>query len=67
MEAHMRMRRARESVAADGETFKNRFGELRPHPCVAIERDARDAYLRAIRALRLEPKPAKASGKLSAW
>jgi phage terminase small subunit len=67
MEAHQRARRARERIAADGEVVKNRFGELRPHPCVVIERDARDAYLRALRALRLEPKPAKATGRPSAW
>jgi hypothetical protein len=63
MEAHQRMRRARERVAKDGEVFKNRFGELRPHPCIAVERDARDGYLRALRALRLELKPVKATGR----
>jgi len=66
MEAHMRMRHARERIALDGEVVKNRFNELRAHPSVAVERDARDAYLRAMRALRLEPKPAAAT-KLSAW
>lgn len=66
MEAHQRARRARERIAVDGETIKDRFGQLRAHPCVAIERDARDAYLRAMRALRLDVKPAAATGR-SVW
>src|SRR5262249_47888651 len=44
-EAHQRMREAREEVADHGgTTFKDRFGQLRQHPAVAIERDARNDY-----------------------
>ena len=65
-EAHQRARRARERITKDGEVVKDRFGQLRAHPSVAIERDARDAYLRAMRALRLDVKPAAATGR-SVW
>jgi P27 family predicted phage terminase small subunit len=58
-EAHQRMREAREEVAEHGgTTFKDRFGQLRQHPAVAIERDARNDYLRAMRVLNLKPDPA---------
>src|SRR5262249_17793734 len=58
-EAHQRMREAREEVADHGgTTFKDRFGQLRQHPAVAIERDARNDYLRAMRVLNLKPDPA---------
>jgi phage terminase small subunit len=44
---------ARERVEAEGLTFTNKYGELKPHPAVAIERDARLAFLRAVRELAL--------------
>lgn len=53
LEAHQRMRQARESIDADGATFRDRFGQLRPHPLIAAERDARSAFLALLRALRL--------------
>jgi P27 family predicted phage terminase small subunit len=56
-EAHQRMREAREQVAEDGTTFKDRFGQLRQHPAVAIERDARNDFLRAMRVLNLKVGP----------
>lgn len=49
-----RMQGARETLAAEGTTFTNRFGEPRVHPCVAIERDARLAFIRATRELCLD-------------
>jgi phage terminase small subunit len=55
MEARCRCRRAREQLAKDGEVIKDRFGQLVAHPSIAIERDSRDAYLRAMRALNLKP------------
>jgi len=45
--------KARQQVAAEGLTAANRFGELRPHPAVAIERDARTAFARLVRELAL--------------
>jgi P27 family predicted phage terminase small subunit len=53
-EAHDRMSEARELLAAEGIVLADRFGQSRAHPAVAIERDARTAYLRAVRELALE-------------
>jgi hypothetical protein len=35
----------------------DRFGQLRAHPAVAIERDARDQMLRALKLLNLDIEP----------
>jgi phage terminase small subunit len=53
MEAHMRSRHARERIAAEGEAILDRFKQLRAHPMIAVERDARGDFLRAMRALNL--------------
>ncbi|CAN5529720.1 hypothetical protein BH10ACT1_BH10ACT1_33310 [soil metagenome] len=45
---------ARALVAADGLTTLDRFGQLKSHPAVAIERDARIGVARLMRELRLE-------------
>jgi len=55
MEAHQRMREARELLADEGAVIKNRFGARTAHPAVAIERDARNDYLRAMKTLNLKP------------
>lgn len=48
-----RKEQARARIEAEGLTFTTKQGELRPHPAVAMERDARIAYLRAVRELAL--------------
>ena len=53
LEALDRADEAREMVAAEGITFENRFGEIRQHPAVAIERDSRLAVARLFRELSL--------------
>ena len=72
LEALDRADEARQMVADEGITFRNRFGELRPHPAVAIERDARLAAWRGFRELSLDagdyvdPRPPRVgSGALS--
>jgi hypothetical protein len=45
---------AREAIATHGITYQDRFGAPRVRPEVAIERDARLAFARLIRALRLD-------------
>ena len=52
-EAWDRKETAREMIAAAGLTVTNRAGEIKPHPAVAIERDARIAFVRAVRELAL--------------
>jgi P27 family predicted phage terminase small subunit len=58
MEAHMRMRQATELLAEEGTIIKNRFGQRIRHPAVAIERDNRSDFLRAMKTLNLKPDPA---------
>ncbi|MCC7181171.1 MAG: P27 family phage terminase small subunit [Acidobacteria bacterium] len=53
-EAWDRKDQARDVLTAEGLTFTTKHGEKRPHPAVAIERDARVAFLRAVRELALE-------------
>jgi hypothetical protein len=54
MEARGRMRRCREAIDTDGMTTRDRFGQLRGHPLLASERDARAAFLAGMRHLNLD-------------
>ena len=45
---------AREAVASTGPFFKNRHGEIKPHPGLAVERDGRALFARLIRELNLD-------------
>ena len=53
--AWQRMVESRERIKADGLVVTDRFDQLKPHPCVAIERDSRVGFCRALRELHLEP------------
>lgn len=53
-EAYDRCAEAREQLEKDGLTVPTGSGGLKPHPCVAIERDARIAFARLIRELDLD-------------
>ena len=52
---YQRAEDARKQVQREGLTIKDRFEQIRPHPCCAIERDARAAMVAALRALKLQP------------
>ncbi len=54
MEARQRGRRCREAVDRDGESMLDRFQQLKPHPLLMAERDARSAFLAAMRQLNLD-------------
>lgn len=55
-EAFDRAQDARKLIEKDGgPVLTDRFGQRKPHPAVAIERDARGQLVSAIRALRLGP------------
>lgn len=54
MEAHQRARRCREQIDADGEAVRDRWQQLKPHPLLAAERDARAALISALRSLNLD-------------
>jgi phage terminase small subunit len=70
-EAWDRMAQAREALAEHGTTYEDRFGAPRLRPEVAIERDARLAFLRALKELDLDapmipaPRPMGRPGRSS--
>jgi P27 family predicted phage terminase small subunit len=45
---------ARDAIAADGVTTKNRFGEIVAHPAVNIERQSMNAFRQNVRELGLD-------------
>lgn len=53
-EAHDRGEEARKILKTDGIVIVDRFGTKKAHPAVAIERDARVAFMRAVRELGLD-------------
>jgi phage terminase small subunit len=56
-EAWDRANQARRILAKRGLTYRDRFGQPRARPEVAIERDARMAFARLLRELDLEGEP----------
>lgn len=54
-EAADRADEARDLLAADGLVVTDRYGQVKPHPAAAIERDSRIAEARLLRELALEP------------
>ena len=54
MESHQRARRCRERIQTDGEALPDRWGQLKPHPLLAAERDARAAFIACMKALHLD-------------
>jgi len=56
-EAWDRARQARRILAKRGMTYRDRFGQPRARPEIAIERDSRMAFARLLRELDLEGEP----------
>lgn len=54
LEALDRMRQAQALIAAEGMTVTDRYGTPKAHPAVVIDRDSRNAFLRAMRELGLD-------------
>ncbi|MHB8283639.1 MAG: P27 family phage terminase small subunit [Caulobacteraceae bacterium] len=54
LEAHQRCRQCREAIEKDGQVVPDRFGHLKAHPLLSTERDARSAFLTAMRILNLD-------------
>jgi phage terminase small subunit len=54
MESSARARRCRERIDADGEAVTDRFGQIRQHPLIPAERDAKSSFLSAMRSLNLD-------------
>lgn len=53
-EALMRLRQAQEVIKKEGLTVKDRFDQLKNHPATVIEKDSRNALLKALDHLDLE-------------
>lgn len=53
-EAWDRCEQARKVIAEEGMTFKDRFGQIKARPEIAIERDNRIAFARLMRELALD-------------
>ena len=68
-EAWDRLQEARQRLADDGAYLPDRFGQLRAHPAIAVERDSRIAFIRAVRELALDeegpeaPRPPRIGGR----
>jgi P27 family predicted phage terminase small subunit len=58
-EAHDRMREAQARIAKDGTTVVDRFGQIKGHPLLPTERDARAQFLAALRQLNLDVEPVR--------
>ena len=56
-EAFDRGVQARQILGRKGLTFKDRFGQPKPRPEVAIERDSRVSFARLLRELDLDVEP----------
>jgi P27 family predicted phage terminase small subunit len=54
LEAHQRAREAGETVLREGMQVAGRDGQAKVHPLLAVERDARAAWLAAVKQLGLE-------------
>lgn len=56
-EARDRSEAARAQIEREGMTFRDSKGNLRPHPLLPVERDARAACVAALRHLNLDLEP----------
>ena len=54
LEAHQRMRECREIITREGVTTPGVSKHVKVHPLLAVERDARAAWLAAVKALGLQ-------------
>lgn len=52
-----RMRAAQKAIASAGEVVKDRYGQIKVNPACALEKDARNGFLSALRALNLDIEP----------
>lgn len=57
MEAFDRLAECQASIALHGASCADRFGQLKPHPLLGAERDARGQMLAALKALNLDLEP----------
>ena len=53
-EAYDRMKAAQAAIERDGDTVLDRFQQVKAHPSITVERDARAQMMAALKALRLD-------------
>jgi len=56
-EAWDRCQLCREAIRREGMTTIDRFGQVRPHPLLATERDSRLAFAKLLKDLHLDSEP----------
>lgn len=59
LESFDRMREAQRTIKKDGLTFTDRFGQIKSHPLLLIERDSRNSMARLFRQLSIDLEPLK--------
>jgi P27 family predicted phage terminase small subunit len=57
LECFDRMKNCQSAIAKDGELIRDRFEQLKPHPLLPAERDARSQMLAALKQLNLDLEP----------
>ena len=57
LESFDRAQSARVSIDRIGLLVKDKFGQVKPHPLLPIERDSRAAFLAGLKALNLDLEP----------
>ena len=57
LEAFDRLRGAQRAIKKDGVSVKDRWGQVKPHPLLTTERDARAQMLMALKQLNLDVEP----------
>jgi P27 family predicted phage terminase small subunit len=61
-QAETDIQRMRGKIATEGDTVKDRFGQVKAHPLLAAVRDAESTKRQALRALNLDLEPLKGAG-----
>lgn len=59
LEAFDRMRDCQRVIQVDGATVRDRWGQVKPHPLLATERDARAQWLAGLRQMNFDLEPLK--------
>ena len=57
LEAFDRMREAQVIVKRDGASIRDRFDQIKAHPLLTVERDARAQMVMSLKALNLDIEP----------
>jgi P27 family predicted phage terminase small subunit len=61
LEAFDRMRGAQDVIRREGLQVADRFGQMKAHPLLTVERDSRAQMLMALKALNLDLEPLNAA------